>query len=43
MIIDSHIVNLQSGCPAVREKSGKFQTWQKQGKSQAILLKGQGK
>ena len=28
-----------SGCPAVREKSGKFQTWQKSGKSQGILLK----
>ena len=27
------------GCPAVREKSGKFQTWQKSGKSQGILLK----
>ena len=30
---------LLSGCPAVREKSGKFQTWQKSGKSQGILLK----
>ena len=29
----------KSGCPAVREKSGKFQTWQKSGKSQGILLK----
>ena len=28
-----------SGCPVVREKSGKFQTWQKSGKSQGILLK----
>ena len=28
-----------AGCPAVREKSGKFQTWQKSGKSQGILLK----
>ena len=28
-----------TGCPAVREKSGKFQTWQKSGKSQGILLK----
>ena len=28
-----------SGCPAVREKSGKFQTLQKSGKSQGILLK----
>ena len=32
-----HIVS--TGCPAVREKSGKFQTWQKSGKSQGILLK----
>ena len=30
---------INSGCPAVREKSGKFQTWQKSGKSQGILLK----
>ena len=29
---------IHSGCPAVREKSGKFQTWQKSGKSQGILL-----
>ena len=28
-----------AGCPVVREKSGKFQTWQKSGKSQGILLK----
>ena len=28
-----------TGCLAVREKSGKFQTWQKSGKSQGILLK----
>ena len=33
----------QAGCPAVREKSGKFQTWQKSGKSQGILLKVRGK
>ena len=30
---------ISAGCPAVREKSGKFQTWQKSGKSQGILLK----
>ena len=30
---------VMTGCPAVREKSGKFQTWQKSGKSQGILLK----
>ena len=28
-----------SGCPVVREKSGKFQTWQQSGKSQGIMLK----
>ena len=30
---------LTGGCPVVREKSGKFQTWQKSGKGQGILLK----
>ena len=34
-----HAVDISTGCPAVREKSGKFQTWQKSGKSQGILLK----
>ena len=33
------ILKTSTGCPAVREKSGKFQTWQKSGKSQIILLK----
>ena len=33
------IAKTPTGCPAVREKSGKFQTWQKSGKSQGILLK----
>ena len=33
------LVEPSTGCPVVREKSGKFQTWQKSGKSQGILLK----
>ena len=35
----ANIIDISTGCPAVREKSGKFQTWQKSGKSQGILLK----
>ena len=37
--LESQSGNAPTGCPAVREKSGKFQTWQKSGKSQGILLK----
>ena len=33
------IKHANTRCPAVREKSGKFQTWQKSGKSQGILLR----
>ena len=36
---DKFVMQVSAGCPAVREKSGKFQTWQKSGKSQGILLK----
>ena len=33
------LINILSGCPTVREKSGKFQTWQKSGN----FVEGQGK
>ena len=40
LVYNCHFSNTPlAGCPAVREKSGKFQTCQKSGKSQGILLK----
>ena len=39
LVVYAKLQEISAGCPAVREKSGKFQTWQKSGKSQGILLK----